>query len=92
MDKFHEPQMVAIAPPTYVLRVWIEACTYAWIRNIGDNVYQMMLRYKRWTFEALYQSECTIIPSLAPRLALNHLETYFEKISLVKTYLKKKVV
>ena len=29
MDKFHEPQMVAIAPPTYVLRVWIVACTYA---------------------------------------------------------------
>jgi len=29
MDKFHELQMVAIAPPTYVLRVWIEACTYA---------------------------------------------------------------
>ena len=27
--KFHEPQMVAIAPPTYVLRVWIVACTYA---------------------------------------------------------------
>ena len=29
LDKFHEPQMVAIAPSTYVLRVWIEACTYA---------------------------------------------------------------
>jgi hypothetical protein len=29
MDKFHEPKMVALAPPTYVLRVWIEACTYA---------------------------------------------------------------
>ena len=51
MDKFHESQMVAIAPPTYVLRVWIVACTYAWIGNIGDNVYQMMLMYKRWTFE-----------------------------------------
>ena len=25
----HEPQMVAIALPTYVLRVWIIACTYA---------------------------------------------------------------
>jgi hypothetical protein len=24
MDKFHEPELVAIAPPTYVLRVWIE--------------------------------------------------------------------
>jgi hypothetical protein len=23
MDKFHKPQLVAIAPPTYVLRVWI---------------------------------------------------------------------
>jgi hypothetical protein len=52
MDKFHEPQMVAISPPTYVLRVWIVARSYAWIGNIGDNVYQMMLRYKRWTFEA----------------------------------------
>ena len=56
-----------------------------------DNVYQMMLRYKRWTFEAWYQSECTIIPSLAPWLVLYHLETYFEKIPLVKTYLKKKL-
>ena len=37
MDKFHEPQMVAIAPPTYVLRVWIEACTYAWIGNVGGQ-------------------------------------------------------
>ena len=25
MDKFHELHMIAIAPPTYVLRVWIEA-------------------------------------------------------------------
>jgi len=23
MDKFHKAKMVAIAPPTYVLRVWI---------------------------------------------------------------------
>ena len=52
MDKFHESHMVAIAPPTYVLRVWIVAYTYAQIGNIGDNVYQMMLRDKRWTFEA----------------------------------------
>ena len=29
MDKFHEPKLVALAPSTYVLRVWIEACTYA---------------------------------------------------------------
>ena len=29
MDKFHELQMVVIAPPTYVLRVWIVAYTYA---------------------------------------------------------------
>ena len=43
--------MVAIAPPTYVLRVWIVVCTYAKIGNIGYNVYQIMLRYKRWTFE-----------------------------------------
>ena len=34
-----------------------------------------MLRYKRWTFEAWYQSECTNIPSLAPWLAQYHLET-----------------
>ena len=52
MGKFHEPQMVAIASPIYVLRVWIEACTHTWIGNVGDNVYQIMLRYKRWTFEA----------------------------------------
>ena len=48
-----------------------------------------MLRYKRWTFEAWYQSECTIIPSLAPWLAFYHLETYFEKIPLVKNSLEK---
>ena len=29
LDKFHEPELVVLAPPTYVLRVWIEACTYA---------------------------------------------------------------
>ena len=34
-----------------------------------------MLRYKRWTFEAWYQSECTNIPSLASCLAWYHLET-----------------
>ena len=44
--------MVATAPPTYVLKVWIVAFSYAYIGNIGDNVNQMMLRYKRWTFEA----------------------------------------
>ena len=36
LDKFHEPEMVVLAPPTYVLRVWIEACTYAWIRVVGE--------------------------------------------------------
>ena len=35
LDKFHEPELVALAPPTYVLRVWIEACTYAWIGKVG---------------------------------------------------------
>ena len=35
----------------------------------------MMLRYRRRTFEAWYQSECTNIPSLAPWLAWYHLET-----------------
>ena len=28
MDKFHKPKMVAIAPPTYVLRVWIWKLTH----------------------------------------------------------------
>ena len=35
LDKFHEPELVALAP-TYVLRVWIKACTYAWIRIVGE--------------------------------------------------------
>ena len=34
LDKFHEPPLVAFALPTYILRVWIEACTYAWIGNV----------------------------------------------------------
>ena len=25
MDKFHKPELVALAPPTYVLKVWKEA-------------------------------------------------------------------
>ena len=29
--------LVALAPPTYVLRVWNEACTYAWIGNVGGQ-------------------------------------------------------
>ena len=37
LDSFHEPPLVAFAPPTYVLRVWIEACTYAWIGNMGGQ-------------------------------------------------------
>ena len=41
-----------------------------------------MLRYKRWTFEAWYQSECTNIPSLVSWLAWYHLETTLEKKSL----------
>jgi hypothetical protein len=36
MDKFHEPELVALALSTYVLRVWIEACTYTWIGNVGE--------------------------------------------------------
>ena len=36
LDKFHEPELVALAPPTYALRVWIEARTYAWIRVMGE--------------------------------------------------------
>jgi hypothetical protein len=42
LNKFHEPKLVALAPPTYVHRLEL------W----ESNVYQMMLRYKRWTFEA----------------------------------------
>ena len=45
-----------------------------------------MLRYKRWTFEAWYQSECTIIPSLAPWLVLYYLKSYFENIPLGNTW------
>ena len=37
MDKFQKPKLVALAPPTYVLRVWIEACTYAYIGNMGGQ-------------------------------------------------------
>ena len=37
MDKFHELQMVAIAPPTYVLRVWIKVCTYCIDWNLGGQ-------------------------------------------------------
>ena len=45
-----------------------------------------MLRYKRWTFEAWYQSECTNIPSLAPWLAKNHLETLGNESYLVISF------
>ena len=37
LNKFHEPKLVALDPPTYVLRVWIEACTYARIENVGGQ-------------------------------------------------------
>ena len=47
-----------------------------------------MLRYKRWTFEAWYQSECTIIPSLTSWLVLYHLETYFWKDTNCKSLLR----
>jgi hypothetical protein len=50
MDKFHEPELVALAPPTYVLRVWIEVAYMHGLEMWEGNVYQMMLRYKRWTF------------------------------------------
>jgi len=51
----------AIAPPTYVLRVWIWKLAHiAWIENIGVNFYQVMLRCKEWTFKAWYQSELPI--------------------------------
>ena len=36
LDKFYEPELLVLALPTYVLRVWIEACTYAWIRIVGE--------------------------------------------------------
>jgi hypothetical protein len=73
MDKFHEPKLVALTPPTYVLRVWFEACTYAWIGNVGGgNVYQVMLRdgpLKRDTNRSAQN-----IPSLAPLLVRYHLQ------------------
>jgi hypothetical protein len=37
LDKFHKPELVALASHAYVLRVWIEAYTYAWIRNVGGK-------------------------------------------------------
>ena len=36
LDKFHKTELVALALPTCVLRVWIEAYTYAWIRVMGE--------------------------------------------------------
>ena len=37
MDKLYKLELVALAPPTYVLRVQIEACTYAWIEVVGGQ-------------------------------------------------------
>ena len=45
-----------------------------------------MLRYKRWTFEVWYQSECTNIPSLAPWLAQYHLEIFGSESYLVISF------
>ena len=46
-----------------------------------------MLRYKRWTFEAWYQSECTIMLSLASWLAWYHLETTLWKWKLSSDFI-----
>jgi hypothetical protein len=35
LDKFHEPKLVAFAPPTYVLRVWIESLHICTDRKCG---------------------------------------------------------
>ena len=34
LDKFHESKLVALAPPTYVLRVWVEALHICIDRNV----------------------------------------------------------
>jgi hypothetical protein len=60
MDKFHQPKFVVLAPPTYVLRVWIWKLTHMHGLEVWkSNSYQMMLRCKVWTFEAWYKSELT---------------------------------
>jgi hypothetical protein len=35
LDKFHETELVALAPPTYVLRVWIESLHICIERKFG---------------------------------------------------------
>ena len=80
MDKFHEPQMVAICSP-YICAKSLDWSLHICLdRKYRRQCYQMMLRYKRWTFKAWYQSECTIIPSLASWLAWHHLKTLGNEI------------
>jgi hypothetical protein len=47
MDKFHQPNLVVLAPPTYVLRVWIAKLAHMHgLEDWESNSYQMMLRCK----------------------------------------------
>ena len=55
MDKFHQPKFVVLAPPTYVLRVWIWKLAHMHGLEVWES--KMKLRCKEWTFEAWYQSE-----------------------------------
>jgi hypothetical protein len=58
MDKFHQPKLVVLVPPTYVLRVWFQKLAHIHGLEVWEsNIYQMILRCKEWTFEARYQSE-----------------------------------
>jgi hypothetical protein len=53
IDKFHKPELVVLAPPTYVQRVWILKLAHMHGLEVWEsNSYQMMLRHKEWTFEA----------------------------------------
>ena len=54
----HQPKLVVLALPTYVLRVWIRKLAHMHGLEVWEsNSYQMMLRCKEWIFEAWYQSE-----------------------------------
>ena len=76
MDKFHEPQMVALTPPTYVLRVWIKACTYAWIWNMGrqclpndSKVQEMDL----WSMIPIGVHQYTILSTMVSSISLGNI-------------------
>ena len=64
LDKFHEPPLVALAPPTYVLRVWIESLHICIDLSCGRDG-----PLKRDT-----NRSAPNIPSLAPLLVRYHLK------------------